>query len=67
MYEEMCKYLTTYEEAVSHMYDFATPFLNLNFLIYEEHLIFFFLSVRYPQGLMFAAGFYEIQRALVNL
>jgi hypothetical protein len=49
------------------MYDFATPFLNLNFLIYEEHLIFFFLSVRYPQGLMFAAGFYEIQRALVNL
>jgi hypothetical protein len=27
IYVEMCKYLTTYEEAVSHMYDFATaPF-----------------------------------------
>jgi hypothetical protein len=60
-YVEMCKYLTIYpyEEAVSHMYDFATaPFLT--FLIYEEHLIFFFISA-------FAAGFYEIQRALVDL
>jgi hypothetical protein len=39
--EEMRKYLTVYEEAVSHIqYDFETdPFLN------EENLIFFFVNV----------------------
>jgi hypothetical protein len=36
IYEEMRKYLTRYEKGVQ-------PFLN--FLIYEENLIFFFLSV----------------------
>jgi hypothetical protein len=43
IYEEMRKYFPIYDEAVSHIYDFATAFLN--FLIYEENLIFFFISV----------------------
>ena len=42
-YEEMCKYLTIYEEAVSHIW-FCNCFI-LNFLIFEENLIFFFISV----------------------
>jgi hypothetical protein len=37
IYEEMCKNLVIYEEAVSHM----TRSL-LNFLIYEESVLFFF-------------------------
>ncbi len=36
IYEEMRKYLIIYEEAVSHI---------LNFLIYEENFVFFFISV----------------------
>jgi hypothetical protein len=42
IYEEMIKYLTIYEEAVSHIYDFATA----HFLVYEEIFIFFFIIVR---------------------
>ncbi len=44
IYEEMRKYFPIYEEAVSHiLYDFATaPFLN--FLMYEENFILFFIS-----------------------
>jgi hypothetical protein len=44
MYEEMRKYFPIYEEAVIVIYDFATCSI-LNFLKYEENLIFFFLSV----------------------
>jgi len=33
IYEEMSKYLAIYEEAVSHIYDFA-PRSLMNFLIY---------------------------------
>ncbi len=58
----MCKYLTIYEEAVSYMYDFATAQFWISF-----YVRIFFLSVRYPKGLTFVAGFYEIQRALVDL
>ncbi len=43
IYEEMRKHLTTYEEAVSHIR--LCNRSNLNFLIYEEYLIFFFVSV----------------------
>ncbi len=39
-YEEMRKYLTIYEDAVSHIWSL------LNFLIYEENYIFFFYQCR---------------------
>ncbi len=42
IYEEMSKYLTIYEEAVSHIW-LCNCFI-LNFLVYEENLIFFFIS-----------------------
>ncbi len=53
IYEEMGKYLTVYEEAVSHIWLCNCFFLN--FLPYEEDLIFFFISVgwncsRWPTG-----------------
>ncbi len=41
-YEEMCKYLTIYEEVVSHIWLCNCSIQN--FLINEENLIFFFLS-----------------------
>ncbi len=40
--EEMCKYLTIYEEAVSPIWLCSQSLLN--FLIYDEILIFFFIS-----------------------
>ncbi len=43
MYEEMRKYLTIYDEAVSYIWLCNCSILN--FLIYEENLIFFFISV----------------------
>jgi hypothetical protein len=43
--EEMRKYLTIYEEAVSYM---TLNLSLLNFLIYAENFIFFFISVRLP-------------------
>jgi hypothetical protein len=41
-YEEMRKYFLIYEEAVSHIRLCNCSILN--FLIYEENLIFFFIS-----------------------
>ena len=43
IYEEMRKYLVKYEEAVSHIWLCNCSILN--FHIYEENLIFFFISV----------------------
>jgi hypothetical protein len=43
IYEEMRKYFPIYEEAVSHIWLCNCSILN--FLIYEENLIFFFISV----------------------
>ncbi len=43
IYEEMHKYLTIYEKAVSHIWLCNCSILH--FLIYEENLIFFFISV----------------------
>jgi hypothetical protein len=44
-YEEMRKYLVIFEEPVSHtVYDFATAPPS-EFLIYEDNLFFFFISV----------------------
>jgi hypothetical protein len=43
IYEEMRKYLTKHEEAVSHIW-LCNRYI-LNFLIYKENLIFFFISV----------------------
>ncbi len=42
IYEEMRKYFPIYQEAVSHVWlcNYSIP----NFLIYEENLIFFFIS-----------------------
>ncbi len=42
IYEEMRKYFPIYEEAVSHVW--LCNCSTLNFLIYEENLIFFFIS-----------------------
>jgi len=42
IYEEMLKYFPIYEEAVSHIWLCNCSILN--FLIYEENLIFFFIS-----------------------
>ncbi len=42
-YEEMRKYFTINEEAVSHIRLCNRSLLN--FLIYEENMIFFFISV----------------------
>ncbi len=42
IYEEMRKFFPIYEEAVSHTYKTLHP-IPLNFLIYEENFIFFFL------------------------
>jgi hypothetical protein len=45
IYEELRKYFPIFEKAVSHtVYDFATACSILNFLLYEENLIWF-LSV----------------------
>jgi hypothetical protein len=43
IYEEMRKYLLIYEEADSHMW--LGNCSRLNFLIYEENFISFFISV----------------------
>ncbi len=45
IYEEMRKYLTTHEEAIRHLWLYN--WFLLNFLIYEENFIFFFVSVEY--------------------
>ncbi len=42
IYEEMCKYFPIYEEAGSHIWLCNCSIMN--FLIYEENLIFFFIS-----------------------
>jgi hypothetical protein len=42
MYEEMHKYLVIFEEAISHIW--LCNRSRLNFLMYEENLIFFFIS-----------------------
>jgi hypothetical protein len=42
IYEEMRKYFPIYEEAVSHIWLCNRP--RLNFLIYEENFISFFIS-----------------------
>jgi hypothetical protein len=44
IYEEMRKYFPIYEEAVRHIRLCNCSILN--FLIYEENLIFFFISVQ---------------------
>jgi len=44
IYEEMSKYLTMHEEAVCHIW--LCNCSTLNFLIYKENMIFFFISVR---------------------
>ncbi len=49
IYEEMRKYFPIYEEAVSHLWLCNCSILNL--LIYEESLIFFFISVLYRWAL----------------
>ncbi len=43
LYEEMRKYLVIAEEAVSHLCNRSL----LDFLIYEENFVFFFISVQY--------------------
>jgi hypothetical protein len=45
IYEEWRKYLTIYEEAVSHLG--LCNRSHLNFLIYEQNFSFFFISVGY--------------------
>jgi hypothetical protein len=45
IYEEMRQYFRIYEEVVSHMTLHPIP---LNFLIYEENFLFFFISAHDP-------------------
>jgi hypothetical protein len=49
IYEEVRRYLTIYEEAVSHTCNKSL----LSFLIHEENLIFFFISVGYNNVALF--------------
>jgi hypothetical protein len=44
MYEEMRKYLVVYEEAVSHIRLCNRSCSLLDFFIYEENFVFFFIS-----------------------
>jgi hypothetical protein len=50
IYEEMRKYFHIYEQVVSHIW--LGNCSTLNFLIYEENLIFFFISVLTPDRSM---------------
>jgi hypothetical protein len=43
IHEEIWKFFPIYEEAVSHIRLYPIP---LNFFLYEENFIFFFISVR---------------------
>ncbi len=45
IYEDMRKYLVIYEEAVSHIWLCNRSLLD--FLIYEENFVFFFISVEF--------------------
>ncbi len=59
IYEEMCKYFPVYEEAVSHIWLCNCSILN--FLIYKENFILFFISVvsldcPAPDGAVLAGG-----------
>ncbi len=47
IYEEVHKYFAIYDEAVSHIWLCTRSFLK--FLIYEENLIFFFISAIYSK------------------
>ncbi len=60
IYQEMRKYLPIYEEAVSHIWLCNCSILN--FLMYEESFIFFFISV--PKRENFDSDFFYIVRAL---
>ncbi len=50
IYEEMYKYFTIYEEAVSHTY------MTLKFLIYEANFLFFFIRVGKSKNVLFLEG-----------
>ncbi len=52
IYEEMHKNLVIDEEAVSHIWVWLCTWSRLNFLIYEENYIFFFISVGSPMLLL---------------
>jgi hypothetical protein len=47
IYEEMYKFVHIYEDAVS-LYCMTLHPIPLNFLVYEEHFIIFFISVPAP-------------------
>ncbi len=66
-YEEMGKYFPIYEEAVSHIW--LCNCSTLNFLIYEENLIFFFISVRRVRWMTLCAicGIAASRRSIVML
>ncbi len=60
IYEEMRQYFPIYEEAVSHIW-----FCNcsiVNFLIYEENLIFFFISVQWMVTTVFHETYLVVVR-----
>jgi hypothetical protein len=68
IYEEMRKYFTIYEKAISHIWLCNCSILN--FLIYEENLIFFFISVEakfweYVDERVMARQFYDTKN--INL
>jgi hypothetical protein len=57
IYEEMCKHLVIYEEAVA-----TVSFLN--FLIYEENLIFFFYQC--IDYIVFSCNHREVKNSIVS-
>jgi hypothetical protein len=52
IYEEMRKNLPKYEEAVSHIWLCNCSILN--FLIYEENIIFFFISAQFVNIILYS-------------
>ncbi len=63
IYEEMRKYFPIYEEAVSHIW--LCNCFTLNFLIYEENLIFFCTSVLQENPLLYRRQ--SSRRSLVDI
>ncbi len=63
IYEEMSKYLVIYEEAVSHLWNRSL----LDFLIYEENFVFFFISVQYSCRIPVRHFFSQSRRLLTKI
>ncbi len=67
IYEEMREYLTIYEEAVNDILIWFCNCSNLNFLIYEENLIFFFYQCsKYNSKLLYFTHFFSLCKTILR-